>query len=111
MNKTNNGHFVIMYSNWGKEREREREREREKLYTICVVMWMLTYLGQLKDSKRLYFIFNFPERKVDRLSNDWSFLWGNYQYFMNIRIDYLINARISMIQIESSKKNDSNRLA
>ena len=36
MNKTNNGHFVIMYSNWGKERE--REREREKLYTICVVM-------------------------------------------------------------------------
>ena len=56
MNKTNNGHFVIMYSNWGKEREREREREREIIYDLCSDV-NVNIFGSLKRFKETLFYF------------------------------------------------------
>ena len=52
MNKTNNGHFVIMYSNWGKE----REREREIIYDLCSDV-NVNIFGSLKRFKETLFYF------------------------------------------------------
>ena len=50
MNKTNNGHFVIMYSNWGKE------REREIIYDLCSDV-NVNIFGSIKRFKETLFYF------------------------------------------------------